>query len=96
MIESLSRRAEPSMFFSMRKEMIAKGGERSWNLYAASAFWVFACPCVIMLWLPISFASNLSEKIGFITGGLLFLIGLSRYFQSHFAGQKHRRTVNSG
>ena len=95
-IELLSRRDERSMFYSMRKEMIVKGGERSWRLFAASAFWVFACPFIIILWIPVSLVSDLSVTIGIIAGGLLFIIGLSRYFQSHFVSRRHRRNPETG
>jgi hypothetical protein len=51
---------------------------------------------MIIVWTVIAIAFGVSWRIGIIAAGLLFLVGLSRGFQSYFVSRKHRRRTGPG
>jgi hypothetical protein len=89
-IDSLTQRDEHSAFHGIRKDLVARGGERSWRLFAASVFWFCACPCIMLAWIFFAIVLDLPVGIGIIAGGVLFLIGLARGFQSHFVSRTYQ------
>ncbi len=84
------------MFYSIHEDLTKSRGERGWQLYAASVFWLVAAGPAILILTALAAISGIPWKLGLIAGGLIFMVGIARNLQGYAAGRRFQRGVNSG